>query len=195
MRVARSVSPSARPRSNSYLSFVRVTSQREAAPMIKPRASVDAGSKTSMGRILTPITTKRATKTHESPKIWLAAETCHHAFVNLPRHAHVVQIVLADLLELAGLVQIKHFAAFHFRGLARFNSESPRNIVETHMTPRAKPPTMHRVEHAAHVVIRQVHKRPHLNLMHQTTLKDKRQVEPENVVPDEFVAIAIEVFH
>src|SRR5688572_5893487 len=113
MSVARSVSPSARPRSNWYRSLDRVKTQMEIEPTTKPRANIVAGSKTSMRRILPPITTKRATKTSERPKIWLSAKTRDDAFVNPAGDAHVVEVVFADLFELARLVQIKHLAAFY----------------------------------------------------------------------------------
>src|SRR4051794_5698888 len=100
--------------------------------------------------------------------LWLAAEAGDHAFVDFAGDAYVVEVVLAYLIQLPRLVQIKHLAAFHFRRLARRNPERPRDVVETHVTLRAKPPAMHRVEHAAHVVLREIHKRPRLKTVHQT---------------------------
>src|SRR5262249_39951250 len=124
-----------------------------------------------------------------------ATEARGHPFVDLARHTHVVEIVFANQIQFSGLVKIEHFASFNLGGLARIDSERPRDVVETDVTSRAQPPTMHRVEHAAHVVIAEIHERSHLDRVHQTTLKNERKIEADDVVPDELVAVGVEVFH
>ena len=47
-----------------------------------------------------------------------AAKARNHALVNFARDAHVVEIVFANLGELAGLIKIKNLAAFDFGRLA-----------------------------------------------------------------------------
>jgi hypothetical protein len=42
------------------------------------------------------------------------AKTLDHALVHFSRYAHIVQIVFANVRELAGLIQIEDLAAFHF---------------------------------------------------------------------------------
>src|ERR1041385_9267586 len=54
---------------------------------------------------------------------------------------------------------------------------------------------MHRVEHATHVVLAEIYKWPRLDRVHEAALKDERQIEADNVVSDELVTIAVEVFH
>ena len=50
----------------------------------------------------------------------LAPETRDHALVYLARHANVVEVVVANVFEPPCLIEIEDFAAFDFRGLARF---------------------------------------------------------------------------
>src|SRR5215211_5754987 len=54
---------------------------------------------------------------------------------------------------------------------------------------------MHRVEHAAYVVLGEIYKRAGVERVCQAALKDKRKIETDNVVTDELVAIGIEVLH
>src|SRR5262249_18319258 len=94
--------------------------------------------------------------------LWLSSEAGDHAFVDLAGDAHVVEVVFADQIELAGLVEIEDLAAFDFRRLARLDPERPRHVVKTHETLRAQPPAMHRVENAARRVLREIHERARL---------------------------------
>src|SRR4029078_2530113 len=100
-----------------------------------------------------------------------------------------------DEIEPPGLVEIKNFAAFNVRSLARLDPECPRDVVKTDVPLRAQPPAMHRVENTAHVVFTQIHKRPRLDRMREAALKDERQIESDDVVSDELVTIGIEVLH
>src|SRR6185369_5284110 len=218
---ARSVSPYVRPRSNSYFSFVRVINQTEKAPILSPSASIDTGKTISMGAYyithaaLYPSSCFRiplrpqldgfshaaAQRRNEKrravapPREKLSSEARYHALVDLARHADVVEVVLADEIESPRLVEIKDLAAFHVRSLARLDPERPRNVVKTDVPLRAQPPAMHRVENTAHVVLAQVHKRPRLDRVRATALKDERQIEADDVMPHELVTIGIEVFH
>src|ERR1044072_7796157 len=54
---------------------------------------------------------------------------------------------------------------------------------------------MHRVKHTADVVLGEIYERAHLERVREAALKNKRKIETDDVVPDELVAIAIEVFH
>src|SRR6185369_5983329 len=125
----------------------------------------------------------------------LSSKTRYHPLVNLARHAHVVEVVFANQIEATGLVEIKHLAAFDFGSLARLDPEGPRNVVETDVTPRAEPPAMHCVEDSTHVVITKIHKRSRLERVSETALKHKRQIESDDVVPDELVTVTIEILH
>src|SRR6185369_9784945 len=127
--------------------------------------------------------------------MWLAAETGDHAFVDLARDAHVVEIVFADQIELAGLVKIEDLAAFDVGSLARFDTQRPRDVVKTDVSPRAQPPAMHRVEDAAHVIVAEIHEWACLERVRQAALKDERQIETDNVMTDELIAIRIEILH
>src|SRR6266581_2831418 len=73
-----------------------------------------------------------------------ATETRHHPFINLPRDAHVVQIVFTDLCEFAGLIQLEDAAAFDFRSFARFDPQRPRDVVERDAIAAPQPPGAHR---------------------------------------------------
>ncbi len=94
--------------------------------------------------------------------LWLSAEAGDHALVDLSRHAHVVEVVFANQVELAGLVEIEDLAAFYLRRLARLDTERPRDVVKTDETFRAQPPAMHRVENAARSVIGEIYERARL---------------------------------
>ena len=48
----------------------------------------------------------------------LPPKAANDSFVNLARHAHVIEVVLANLRELPRLVKFENFAAFHGRRLA-----------------------------------------------------------------------------
>src|ERR1043165_207544 len=125
----------------------------------------------------------------------LPPKTRDHPLVNLARNAHVVEVVFANQIETSGLVKVKHLAAFDLRSLARLDSQRPRNIVKTDVTPRAEPPAMHRVENSTHVVVTKIHERPRLQRVSETALKHKRQIETNDVVSDELVTIGIEILH
>src|SRR6266536_5259072 len=56
------------------------------------------------------------------------AETRHHPFINLPRDAHVVQIIFTDLSEFTSLIQLEDAAAFDFRSFARFDPQRPCDV-------------------------------------------------------------------
>src|ERR1043165_2114487 len=75
-----------------------------------------------------------------------------------------------------------HLARFALRSLALLDSQRPRNIVKTDVTPRAEPPAMHRVENSTHVVVTKIHERPRLQRVSETALKHKRQIETNDVV-------------
>src|SRR5215510_8765797 len=92
----------------------------------------------------------------------LTTEAGDHAFVDLSRHAHVVEVVFADQIELARLVKIKNFAAFDLGRLARLNTECPGDVVKADEPFRTEPPTMHRVENAARSVIGEIYERARL---------------------------------
>src|SRR5437870_4597035 len=119
----------------------------------------------------------------------LATKTRQHSLVNLSCHAHVVQVIYANLGELAGLIEIEYFAAFNVRGLAGFKSESPGHIVEPNAVAPAQPPAPHRVEHSAHVVFAEINQRLRGDVIHQTALIDKREIETDNVVTDNLVTL------
>src|SRR5213593_175265 len=121
-----------------------------------------------------------------------APETRDHPFVNLPRHPHIIQIVFANFSELAGLIQFKYPAAFDVGGLARFNSQRPGNVVQTD-TPTAitQPPRPHRVECALDIKVAQVDEWFDGDVVHQTSLKDERQVKSNDVVTDDEIAVGI----
>src|SRR6185295_17210667 len=126
---------------------------------------------------------------------YLAAKCRHDSFIHLPRHAHVVQVVFSNLSKPSGLIQLEHPASLDFICLARRNSERPRQIIERHSIPRAKPPAMHRVVHASHVELRQIHKRTNRDVVDETSLKDERQIEPDDVMPDDLVNLGIKALH
>src|SRR5882762_8911649 len=127
------------------------------------------------------------------PHSKLSPETFDKALVHSARHTHVVQVVFANLGEPAGLIEIENFAAFDLAGLARFNSQSPGNVVETDAVATAEPPPLHRVEHSTDVVFAQVDRRPGGDVIHQAALIDKRQVKTDNVVADDFIALQIKI--
>src|ERR1051326_5469594 len=54
---------------------------------------------------------------------------------------------------------------------------------------------MHRVENAARIVIGEVHERPCRERVCEAALKNKWEIEADDVVADEFVAIRIEILH
>src|SRR6266849_853487 len=124
-----------------------------------------------------------------------APKTRDPPLVNFAGDPHVVQIVFADLGELAGLIEVKYLAAFNFRCLAGFKAERPGDIVQAHALVPAQPPAAHRVEDAAHVVFAEIHKWPGRNVVHQRPLKDERQIESDDVVADNLVAFDIEIRH
>src|SRR6185503_8520962 len=123
------------------------------------------------------------------------SEAGDHAFVNLARHANVVEIVFADQIEFSRLIQIENFAAFDLGSLARLDPKSPSDVVETHVTLRAQPPAVHRVEDAANVVVAEIHEWSHLDRMCQAALENERNVETDDVVTDELVAVRVEILH
>src|SRR6185369_2370898 len=127
--------------------------------------------------------------------LWLTPEARDHALVDLARHANVVEVVLADEIEFARLVEIKDLAAFHIRSLTRLDPERPSDVIETDVPLRAEPPAMHRVENTTHVVLTQVHERSRLDRVREAALKDERQIETDDVVSHELVTIGIEVLH
>ena len=108
------------------------------------------------------------------PFCGLPTEARDHAFVDLARHADVVEIVFTNLIEFARLIQVKHLASLDVRRLARLNSERSGNVVKTDVALCAQPPAMHRVEDAADVVLTKIHKRPRLDRMREAALEDKR---------------------
>src|SRR5436309_2669265 len=123
-------------------------------------------------------------------------KTSDHPFVNLPGHAHIVQIIFANFSELAGLIQLENAAAFDVGGLARFNSQRPGNVVETYTaTAITQPPRPHRVECTLHIKVAQVDERFDGDVVRQTSLKDKRQVKSDDVVSDDQIAFRIEISH
>jgi len=61
-----------------------------------------------------------------------SAKTRDHPLVDSSRHAHVVEVIFANLGELVRLIHLEHFASFGFRRLARFDPQSPGNVVETY---------------------------------------------------------------
>src|SRR5258708_22023100 len=122
-------------------------------------------------------------------------KTRNNPFVNFACDPHVVQVVFADLRKFARLIEVKYLAAFDFRCLARFKSKRPGHVVEPHALASAQPPAAHRVEYAAHVVFAEIHKWVGRNVVHQTALKDERQIESDDVVADDFVAFDIEIRH
>src|SRR6266545_3388985 len=123
------------------------------------------------------------------------SKTPNHPFVNLARNSHVIEVVLANLRELSRLVELENFAAFCRRCLARFDTQRPGDVVETHKSFRAQPPRMHCVEYSPNPVFSEIDYRPGRNAMDQAALEDKRQIESEEVVPDKFVGIRIEGLH
>src|SRR6185369_17786328 len=66
---------------------------------------------------------------------------------------------------------------------------------ETDKTFCAQPPAVHRVENSARRVVGEIHKRTRLERVRKAALKDERQIEADDVVAHELVAIAIEVLH
>src|SRR6266550_6159608 len=125
----------------------------------------------------------------------LSPKAANHALVNLARDAHIVEVVLAYLRKFSGLIQIEDFAAFRSRGLARFDPHGPGDIVKTDKTFRAQPPVMHGVKYTAHPELGKINQRLGRNAVDQAALKNKRQVETDQVVADQFVCLAIKVFH
>src|SRR5262245_54606791 len=105
----------------------------------------------------------------------LSSKAGDHALVDLSGHAHVVEVVFANQVELAGLVEIKNFAAFDFGRFARLDPERPGDVVKTDKTFCAEPPAMHRVENAARSVIGEIHERPGCERMRKAALKNERQ--------------------
>src|SRR5512145_333931 len=111
-----------------------------------------------------------------------SSKTRHHSLINLPRHSNIVEVVFTDILKPTCLVQIKNFASFDVGSFTRFNSKCPRKIVETYAASSiSEPPLAHGVEHATNVVVCQVDERPRRDAIHQTSLKDKRQIETDDV--------------
>src|SRR6266403_1333905 len=127
--------------------------------------------------------------------LWISStpEARDQALVDSARDTYIVQVVFANLGEPAGLIEIEDLAAFDFAGLARFNSQSPGNVVETDAVATAEPPPLHRIEHSPHVVFAQVDRRPGGDVIHQAALIDKRQVKTDNVVADDFIALQIKI--
>jgi hypothetical protein len=117
----------------------------------------------------------------------LPPKTLNHALINLSRQADIVKVIFANQVELARLIKIKNFAAFHLGRLARFDPKCPCNIIKTNVPLRTEPPTMHGVEHSANVVFAKVYEGSHLHSLHQTSLEDKRQIETNYVVTDQFI--------
>src|SRR5690349_6917141 len=126
---------------------------------------------------------------------WLSSEARDHALVDLAGDAHVVEVVFADEIELAGLVEIEHLAAFNFRRLARLDPQRPGDVVETDKTFCSQPPAVHRVENSARRVVGEIHKGTRLERVRKAALKDERQIEADDIVAHELVAITIEVLH
>src|SRR5687768_8258213 len=106
------------------------------------------------GRIYGPEPFRWAVRVTTSPP-----ETCDHALVNLPSNAHVVEVVLPYLSQPAGVIKIKHLAALNRGGLAGFNAERPGDVVQADVAFRPRPPTMHGVEDAPHVVLAEIYQR------------------------------------
>src|SRR6185369_1043486 len=123
------------------------------------------------------------------------AEASNQAFIHLPRHSNVVQIVLSNLGEPSRLIQLEHPAAFHFIRLARRNSQRPRDVVQRHPIPHTKPPAVHRVVDASHVELGDINRRPNCDVVHQTSLKDEWQIKPDDVVTYDLVDVRIKASH
>src|SRR2546429_186544 len=124
------------------------------------------------------------------------SKTLHYPLVNLPRQAHIVEVVFANLQKLSGLIEIEDAAAFDVCGLAGFKPQCPGDVVEADATPAiAQPPGAHRVEHSANIVFAEVHERSGCNVVCETALKDEGQIETNDVVSDKFIAFDVEIRH
>ena len=142
---------------------------------------------------------REASKTEDqSPKHkvqGLSPKTRDHPLVNFPRHAHVVEIVFADLRQACPPDTDQTPCCLRPRLFCSIRFPGPRDVVKTHATTAiAQPPLPHRVENAAHVVLTEIHERSSRDAVHQTALKNKRQIETDDVVADEFVDFRIEAF-
>src|SRR2546425_10870669 len=123
-------------------------------------------------------------------------KTRHHTLVDFPRHAHVVEVVFANLQELSGLIEIEDAAAFDIGGLAGFEPQCPGDVVETDAAPaNAQPPRAPCVGKSPNIVFAEVHERSGCNVVRETALKDEGQIETNDVVADKFVAFEVEIGH
>jgi len=120
----------------------------------------------------------------------LPPKTSDQPLVNLARHAHVVEVVFANLGQFAGLIEVEDLATFDFPGLAGFDPQRPRDVVETDpAAPIAQPPGAHRVVHATHVVFTEIDEWPRCDAVNQAALKDERQIESDDVVAHDLVTV------